>query len=111
MPYVIRDENQIITSLSDDPVGAKPELLPDNHPDVIAYRKAHSPRSVQEELMETDLAMARIVEDLIDVLISKNIINFTDLPLAAQRKLTGRQKMRSNLSTLSNLVMDHDELI
>ncbi|RED54263.1 hypothetical protein [Aestuariispira insulae] len=112
MPYVIRDGSNEIIGLSVEPVGAKPELLPDDHPDVVAFRRnARHSKSAQEELLESDLAMARIIEDLIDVLISKNIINFTDLPLPAQRKLTGRQKLRSNLSTLSNLVADQDDLL
>ena len=112
MPYVIRDDSHQIIGLSAEPVGTTPELLPDDHPDILAYQKTRQgSKSAQEELVETDLAMARIVEDLIDVLISKNIINFTDLPLPAQRKLTGRQKLRSNLSTLSNLVADQEDLI
>jgi hypothetical protein len=34
--------------------------------------------------------MARITEDLINVLIGKNIINFTDFPGQAQQKLIAR---------------------
>jgi hypothetical protein len=55
--------------------------------------------------------MARISEDLIDVLIGKNIINFTDFPKPAQDKLMRRRQLRSNLSTLTSLVGDDDSIL
>ena len=59
----------------------------------------------------TDTEMARITEDLIDVLVSRNILNFTDFPVEAQKKLMARQKLRKSLSALSNLVTDEDDII
>ena len=62
-------------------------------------------------LVQTDFDMARISEDLIDVLIGKNIINFTDFPKPAQDKLMRRRQLRSNLSTLTSLVGDDDSIL
>lgn len=111
MPYVTRDENGSIIGISDRPTGQGQEKLSPDHPDVVAYLQEASPSMMLDELSRSDLEMARIVEDLIDVLVSKNILNFTDLPLAAQRKLVGRQKLRRNLSVLTNLVGDRDEIL
>ncbi|MDP6389232.1 MAG: hypothetical protein QF654_05000 [Alphaproteobacteria bacterium] len=65
----------------------------------------------QNILNQTDFDMARISEDLIDVLIGKNIINFTDFPKPAQDKLMRRRQLRSNLSTLTSLVGDDDSIL
>ena len=55
--------------------------------------------------------MARISEDIIEVLIAKNVVNFTDFPRATQQKLLRRRDLRRNLSTLSNLVSDEEDII
>ena len=111
MPYVMRNERGGIIGISDRPSAEALEHLAADHPDVLTYLKEASPSAMMERLSRTDMDMARITEDLIDVLISRNILNFTDLPLQAQRKLVGRQKLRRNLSALSNLVSDEDDII
>jgi len=62
------------------------------------------------QLDESDLEMARITEDLIDLLIGRNIINFTDFPGMAQAKLITRRALRSNMSALTNLVGDEENI-
>ena len=47
--------------------------------------------------------MARVLEDLIDVLITRGLIQFTDLPEAAQEKLLERRETRANLADRLNL--------
>lgn len=46
------------------------------------------------ESVASDLAMVRVLEDLIEVLISKSLITLSDLPLPAQKKLINRHSMR-----------------
>lgn len=52
---------------------------------------------------ESDIQLARVLEDLISVLIERNLIRFTDFPQAAQKRLNDRQNMRKN-TQLSELV-------
>lgn len=111
MPYVTRNEQGAITSVSEYQTAFESEQLPYGHPEVRAYMEENPPGDVHGALNKSDTEMARIIEDLIDVLVSKNIINFTDLPLPAQRKLVGRQKLRHNLSALTNLVSDQDDIL
>jgi hypothetical protein len=59
---------------------------------------------------ESDLQMARVVEDLISMLIDKNVIRFTDFPEAAQKRLNYRQNMRKR-TQLAKLVDDSDDII
>lgn len=54
-------------------------------------------------LNQTDMGMARVLEDLIDVLITRGLIQFTDLPEAAQEKLLERRETRANLADRLNL--------
>lgn len=59
-------------------------------------------------LEESDMRMVRVLEDLLDVLINKEVILFTDLPPAAQSKLLERRTVRSHIGAVPNLVGDDD---
>ncbi|MGO3344045.1 MAG: hypothetical protein ACTIM4_01855 [Marinomonas sp.] len=48
----------------------------------------------QEMLTNSDNDMMRVIEDLIDLLSAKRIIQFTELPMAAQKKLLSRKWVR-----------------
>lgn len=110
MPYVSRDENGRINGISERQSRTATDFLPANDPEILAFVRGASPQTMRQRLSGTDTEMARITEDLIDVLIARNIINFTDLPVQAQKKLVARQKIRRNLSALSNLVADSDDI-
>lgn len=63
-----------------------------------------------EALSKTDIGLIRVLEDLIDVLINRGLIQFTDLPDAAQTKLLERRQSRANLSRrLQALLLDDDK--
>lgn len=55
-------------------------------------------------LSQTDISMARVLEDLIDTLISRGVIQFTDLPDAAQVKLLERSETRAHLPSRLQLL-------
>jgi hypothetical protein len=63
------------------------------------------------KLAETDQALIRVVEDLIDTLISKDLLRFTDLPEAAMTKLLERRALRRSANALYLLQDDDQELI
>ena len=52
-----------------------------------------------------------MVEDLIYLLVDKNVIMFTDLPEHAQRKLASRRHARSRMQQGSPFFVDEDELL
>ena len=96
MPFVRRTADGIVDSLHRSG-GDGAEFLPDDHPDVRAFLAAgaspDAPEKV-ERFAELDADFVRVIEDVIDTLISKNVINITDLPLEAQTKLFGRKSFR-----------------
>jgi hypothetical protein len=49
------------------------------------------------------MRLVRVLEDLIDLLITRDVIRFTDLPLPAQEKLMERRSMRQSLGALDLL--------
>ncbi len=66
---------------------------------------------IQSELKASDLDMARVVEDLVMVMIDKGLLMMTDLPRAAQEKLRARDDLRSRLGDLGGIVGDSEDLL
>jgi hypothetical protein len=64
-----------------------------------------------KSLADSDASVARIAEDLIDILITRGVIQFTDFPQAAQAKLLQRRHTRETLSNRLKLLDDADGLI
>ena len=91
MPYVRRDGSGMVTAVSIEPIeGFEP--IDDGDPDLVAFElREEGPLS---RLRESDLDVVRVLDDLINLLIEKNTIRFTDLPEAAQRKLMNRRGLR-----------------
>ena len=77
-------------------------------PEVAAFLRRVGSEHGANPLADTDAALARVTEDLIDVLIDKGVIQFTDLPAAAQTKLLQRRQTRSRLANRLNLLGDSD---
>jgi len=69
-------------------------------------------RAAREWLARTDSDLARITEDLIDILIARGVIQLTDFPPEAQAKLLQRRQTRVILSQRLQLLDEGgDELI
>ena len=61
-------------------------------------------------LSASDIGVIRIIEDLVDLLIEKNIILFTELPIEAQEKLKSRKNVRAKMGEQS-IMIDENELL
>lgn len=48
----------------------------------------------QESFVKSDLELARVLEDVVNLLAKRGLINIMELPLAAQKKLLKRQELR-----------------
>lgn len=59
-----------------------------------------------ESLAFSDAATVRVIEDLVDLLVKKNVINFTELPEQAQHRIKERQSLREKISGHDLLVHD-----
>jgi len=97
MLYVVRNENGVVTGLSMTPSGETAEEASLSDPEVAAF------------LAESDSDLIRVLEDLIDVLVGKNVINITDLPESAQLKLLYRKDTRSLLEDRKSSILSDDD--
>ncbi|MBV0933161.1 hypothetical protein [Marinobacterium weihaiense] len=95
MLYALRDEAGRISALTDRPL-PDAKAVQANDPDVMAFLSLDEANFTASEFLDgSDLSTIRILEDLIDTLIERQVIRFTDLPDAAQRKLLSRKVARS----------------
>ena len=103
MPFIVRDPEGNIAGVYNQAVDGGEEVDADNA-ELVAFIRQTSPGAAPgDDWMGSDLALARVMEDLVDVLIEKNIINFTDLPEGAQQKLLARRGMRKEFSYVADL--------
>lgn len=91
MPYVRRGPDGQIDSVHRQ--GAEGmEFLPDGHAELMVFLGHTSPNPSDFGRLDADFV--RVIEDVIDTLIVRNIINITDLPGEAQAKLFARKSFR-----------------
>ena len=95
MLYAIRNEQGRIISLSETPKQGA-ENVDIKNPEVLEFLSINDEEFTAEAFLEkSDTEVARIFEDLVDVLIHKGLIMFTDLPDQAQQKLLSRKLARN----------------
>ncbi len=109
MPYVSRNSQGIIVEAHDSPMNRDMSWLEHDNPELGAFlAQTKVVQQARLNLATTDLDMARVIEDLVDVLISKNIFIFTELPVPVQEKLSSRKQLRADMCSLTNLIGDDE---
>lgn len=102
MPYVERNETGAVVAVASTPDAGsgKKEFLPLEHADVLQFLgalTAGKEGGASLAMMASDLRMIRVIEDVVDLLIQKNVIIFSDLPQAVQAKLLQKRGQRERL--------------
>lgn len=100
MPFVSRDASGRISAVAAEATGTVAEPIAVDAPELQAFLAQLAPEGATD-LARTDLALIRVVEDLIETLMDKNVLRFTDLPEAARHKLMQRRSLRKSMNTLS----------
>ncbi|NDP48647.1 MAG: hypothetical protein GZ085_09720 [Sulfuriferula multivorans] len=108
MPFVKRDPSGHIIAASATPTDSDDQEITADAPELQTFLAVMGGEI--KPLETSDLKFIRAIEDLIDVLITKNVIRITDLPVAVQSKLMERRSMRQTLGAL-NLLSGTDETI
>jgi len=113
MPYVLRDARGQIDRIHRDAVPGA-EFLPPEHPELLQMLGG----SVQSaSFAHLDTGLIRVLEDLVDVLVSRHVICITDLPIEAQQKLFARKHFRDRFQRNAlqlgapEVPLGHDSLI
>lgn len=111
MPFVTRNKEGKILTISLYKQSNDQEHLDNQDIEVLGFlgKKPENQDSTKIALHESDKDIARITEDLIHLLIQKNLIVFTELPKAVQEKILTREKLRSRLSTSTPNFLDEND--
>lgn len=111
--YIARDEVGAVVAVAWAPSGVVSEVADTGDPAVQRLLGQMGERPVSEAiaaLQSSDSDMVRIIEDVTGVLIEKGVIQFTDLPEAARRKLLARQEWRGQRDLLDLIAgSDNDD--
>ena len=106
--YIKRNTDGSINAVSQSATADINEFIANDSNELQLY--AESLKSMQvASLEQTDQAMARVLEDVINLLVDQGTIRFTDLPDAAQTKLLSRRELRGQRQGM-NLLDDGDHL-
>ena len=103
MPYVKKNQSGVIIAASLEELPGYEEVDAENVEAQQFYAQLHAS---QTQLQQSDFDVVRVLEDLIHLLTDSNVIRFTDLPDAAQRKLSKRRHLRESTQVLN--VLDDD---
>jgi len=111
MPYVKRNLDGDVAAAFAERQSDATEFVPDDADDLkplVGDRSVNvDPRKV---LTESDLDFIRVIEDLVAVLLHKNIIQPTDLPQEARVKLLKRRRLRGEMDRLAGLVAEEETI-
>lgn len=103
MPFVRRDDRGSIVAISQVP-GEGLELVAADEPELQRFLRGIG--GYAEQLSATDQDFVRVLEDVVELLIDKGVILFTELPPSAQEKMLVRQQLRSRLGSRLDLLGD-----
>ena len=106
MVFVKRDAQGQVVSVSLEADAEHTEAGQPGDPAVAGFARALLGDSA---LVDSDLRLVRVLEDVIDLLISRDVIRFTDLPPPAQAKLMERRSMRESRGSLD--LLGGDDLV
>lgn len=112
MAYVKRDEHHNIVAVFDSPQEDAQEEVSIDSAELLEFlSQSATHEDARQILSSSDASLIRVLEDLINTLIEKKVIMFTDLPPAAREKLASRERIRSQLSSLENLMGDDQGIL
>lgn len=108
MPYIFKNSEGQIAGSASEKLGADWEFIEGDAKEYLDYLEQslaeHAP------FRESDIQLARVLEDLISILIDRGMVRFTDFPPAAQKRLNYRQSMRKK-NRLSGIVDENRDFI
>jgi len=115
MPYVSRDTGGLVNGIFLKSQPHAVEFLPNDHPDILHFFGGTLPENLEKsalgDLTQSDIAFIRVIEDVVDVLIHKNLLTFTDLPEKAREKILSRKDARGRLAGSNDLVVPDEGLL
>jgi hypothetical protein len=108
MAYVFKNaQGEIVAVSATENLGAGWILVEDNSKEYLGFLERSL--ATNDPFRESDIHLARVLEDLITLMIERNMIRFTDLPSGAQKRLNDRESLRKK-TQLSTLLDDNGHI-
>ncbi|MDP3268054.1 MAG: hypothetical protein Q8M40_03310 [Legionella sp.] len=107
MVYIKRDKDGRICAIYDRKDSETQEI--DTHDPEFVDFLTRCDKDLQLKFLQSDLQMIRVLEDVIDILMDKNIITITDFPQPAIEKLLARQAFRKRFSGVAGMEYNEDD--
>lgn len=104
MPFVRRNAAGAIDAVFSHSDEAAQEFVQPEAAELSAFLNLTAPAPFSS----MDAEFIRVMEDLIDTLISKGLLRLTDLPNEAQQKLLARKDLRRRMGDALDLFGDND---
>ncbi len=113
MPFIKRDADGKIETILHRPVEGASEKADIKKPELIRFLlEAQLEDVANRDFIASDLALSRVLEDLIDLLIENGTFQFSSLPKAAQEKLMARRGLRREFAYVDELFSpEEDEIV
>src|SRR5262249_16436084 len=111
MPYVKRDENNNIVAIYQSPAANADEFLAADDIQLMNFLfkdEQGNSTKVHYQLTESDIKLIRAIEDIIDVLINKEVITITDLPESVLDKIQSRKAIRNKMKEITSMNLSED---
>ncbi|WP_330926696.1 tryptophan synthase subunit beta like protein [Candidatus Sororendozoicomonas aggregata] len=113
MLYVLKDSEGHITAVSEQAISSDWHAVSLEDEALHAFLEKN-PTMGNKVMEAADADFIRVLEDVIDLLLDKELIRFTELPVPVQNKLLNRRRYRENLcgkKDTTHLLDSDDQLI
>ncbi|KGP64141.1 hypothetical protein EP47_10055 [Legionella norrlandica] len=108
MVYIKRDKDGLICAVYNQKSSDVTEQIDINDAEFVEFlQRCEDDKSLK--FLQSDLKLIRVLEDLIEILIEKNIITITDFPQSVIDKLLARQAFRKKFANRAGMELDGDD--
>jgi hypothetical protein len=108
MAYILKNsQGEVVAVSATENLGADWLCVEDSSKEYLDFLERSLAKS--DPFRESDIHLARVLEDLITLMIDRNMIRFTDFPSGAQKRLNDRQSLRKK-TQLSTLLDDNGHI-
>lgn len=108
MVYIKRDKDGQICAIYNQENEESTEQVDIDNPEVVEFL-IHCDKDFQLKFVQSDLQLIRVLEDVIDILMDKNIITITDFPQPVIDKLLARQSFRKRYAGAAGMEYNEDD--
>lgn len=109
MIYIEKDDEGRVRRVENCPFEGMTASQPQIDDELAAWLQREDVRNHLQRLKASDLELVRVIEDLVNLLVDKGVIRYTDLPQPARDKLQAREADRERLGQLAGLLGDEDQ--